>query len=247
MAKRYLLDIQAGSMCTSPPSPRSARGWPGPQASKPCSFDKLTTSAFKRKMIRIADRLGLDPSMLAAVMMFESAGSMRADIQNSIKATGLIQFMPSTAKLYGTTVDALKEMTPEEQLDYVEIHFSKQAKRIKSLEDHYLAVFMPAYVGMSPSAVVGKQGSSESGPGGLSKGAIYAANPGFDHGGKGYYTVADIGATVVSIYNAAKSRPQIEVDMNALDLGGVVGYVVPLAIGLAAGAGIAWGLKELRG
>jgi hypothetical protein len=242
MAKRYLLDIQAGSMCTTA-SP-SARGWPGPQSSKPCSFDKLTTPAFKRKMIRIADELGLDPSMLAAVMMFETAGSMRADIQNSIMATGLIQFMPTTAKLYGTTVDALKRLTPEEQLDWVKVHFSKQAKRIKSLEDHYLAVFMPAYVGMDPSSVVGRRGSSEAGPGGLTKGAVYAANQGFDRGGKGYYTVADIGATVVSLYNAAKSRPPIEVDMSSWSSLG--GLVIPIALGAAAGFGVAWGIKELR-
>ncbi len=240
MATRYLLDIQAGSLCTQP-SP-TARGWPGPQKSRPCSFGALTTPAFRRKLINIADKLGLDPSMLAAVMMFETAGTMRADIQNSIQATGLIQFVPTTARLYGTTVDELKKLTPEEQLDWVERHFSKQAKRIKSLEDHYLAVILPAYVGASPTAVLGAKGSSET-VGNLTKGAIYAANSGFDRSGKGYFTAADVAGTVTSLYHAAKSRPQIAVNMSGISLG----WVVPIMLGAAAGVGVAWGLKELRG
>lgn len=242
MAKRYLLDIQAGSMCTQ--SSSTARGWPGPQKQRPCSFDKLTTAAFKRKLIRMADRLGLNPSMLAAVMMFETAGTMRADIQNSIRATGLIQFVPPTAVRLGTTVDALKKLTPEQQLDWVEKFFKNQAPRIKSLEDHYLAVFMPAYVGMSPSAVLGKSGSTET-IGNLTKGAVYSSNKGFDKTGKGYFTVADVGATVVNVYRAAEPRPQIAVEMNPLPLPSV-GTIVSLLVGAAAGYGVAWGVRELR-
>lgn len=240
MATRYLLDIQAGSLCTQ--SSATARGWPGPQPAKPCSFDQLTTPAFKRKLIRIADRLGLDPSMLAAVMMFETAGTMRADIRNPDGgATGLIQFMPRIAPLYGTTTDALQRMTPEQQLDYVERFFEKQAKRIKSLEDHYLAVFMPAFVGASPTAVLGARDSSEV-VGGVSKGAVYSSNAGFDRSGKGYFTAADVAGSVTSIYRAAKERPPIEVNMSGISLG----WAVPLLLGAAAGVGVAWGIKELR-
>ena len=238
MAKRYLLDVQAGTLCGA--AAPQARGWPGPTG-KPCSFDQLTTPAFKRKLVRIADRLGLDPSAIAAVMMFESAGTMRADIQNSIKATGLIQFIPPTARLYGTTVDELKKMTPEEQLDYVEIHFSKQARRIKSVGDHYLAVILPSLIGLDPSYEVARKGSTEPVvPGSsITKGVMYDQNP---FSTKGYYTVGDITAPVVGIYNAAKARPPIAVSMSPISLG----LVVPLALGGAVGYGVAWGLRELR-
>ncbi len=240
MGKRYLLDVQAGSLCSQ--AAPAARGWPGPTP-QPCSFKKLTTPAFRRKLIRIADRLGLDPSAIAAVMMFESAGTMRADIQNAIKATGLIQFIPSTARLYGTTVDALKAMTPLEQLDYVEQHFRAQAKRIRSVGDHYLAVFMPALIGLDPSYVAAAEGSTERVVSGstLTKGAVYAQNP-FSR--RGSYTVGDITAPVVGIYNAAKNRTPIAVDMTDWSL---LGWTVPVALGAGVGVGLAWAIAELEG
>lgn len=43
-------------------------------------------------------------------------------------ATGLIQFMPSTAKQLGTTTDKLAAMTEVDQLDYVAKYFVSQKK-----------------------------------------------------------------------------------------------------------------------
>jgi len=53
------------------------------------------------------------------VMFIESAATFRADITNSIGATGLIQFMPDTAKRLGTSTEALRKMGAINQLDYV--------------------------------------------------------------------------------------------------------------------------------
>ena len=44
-------------------------------------------------------------------------------------ATGLIQFMPDTAKGLGTTTDALKSMSVLDQLDYVDKYFQKNHKK----------------------------------------------------------------------------------------------------------------------
>jgi len=83
-----------------------------------------TTEAFRRKLIRIADRRGLNPSFLAAVIAFETG---RFPFSPSAKnpfsgATGLIQFMKPTANHLGTTQEKLAQMTAVEQLDYGEAY-----------------------------------------------------------------------------------------------------------------------------
>ncbi len=72
------------------------------------------------KLQNLAFKYGFPAEWLANLINFESAGTFNPAIQNSIKATGLIQFMPSTAKGMGTTVDALKAMTFSQQLQYVD-------------------------------------------------------------------------------------------------------------------------------
>ena len=72
---------------------------------------------FVSKVRDICDKLNIDPEWLMFVMYFESAHTFRPDKVNSISgATGLIQFMPSTARALGTTTNALKKMTNIEQL-----------------------------------------------------------------------------------------------------------------------------------
>lgn len=95
-------------------------------------------------------------SYLMACIDFESAGTFRSDIRNMAGsgATGLIQFMPSTAKGLGTTVADLAAMTPERQLDYVAAYFKPYAANIHTLSDMYMAILMPAYVGKPDSSVL---------------------------------------------------------------------------------------------
>ena len=59
-----------------------------------------TSEAFRRKVLEIADRLLIDPNFLMAIMSFESGATFDPNIKNAAGsgATGLIQFMPSTAK-----------------------------------------------------------------------------------------------------------------------------------------------------
>ena len=72
------------------------------------AWGKKVSAPFKRKVIEIAAELGIDPNFLMAAMAFESMRTFSADIQNpSTHATGLIQFMPSTAKALGTSHPSL--------------------------------------------------------------------------------------------------------------------------------------------
>lgn len=60
---------------------------------------------------------------------------------------GLIQFMPTTAGLLGTTTQELAGMTPLRQLDYVEKYLAPYKGRITNIDDLYMTILWPAAVG----------------------------------------------------------------------------------------------------
>lgn len=110
--------------------------------SKKLSDDDLNAT------VETANKLGIKPEYLLAVISFESATSFDpAKKNNTSGATGLIQFMPSTAKRLGTTTDALSRMTYKEQLEYVERYFDPWRNKLKRLEDVYAAVLWPTAIG----------------------------------------------------------------------------------------------------
>ena len=84
-----------------------------------------------------------------AAMAFETGrDKFSASSVNRISgATGLIQFMPSTAIGLGTTTAALAAMTAEDQLEYVERYFKPYRNRLNTLEDLYMAILWPIAVG----------------------------------------------------------------------------------------------------
>lgn len=87
-----------------------------------------------------AERLGVNPNDLAALISFETAGTFNPAQRNLAggSATGLIQFMPATARELGTTTEALAKMSFAEQMSYVEKYFkSRGAKGGESLGDLY--------------------------------------------------------------------------------------------------------------
>ena len=102
--------------------------------------------AFRTKIIDISNKLEIQPSWLTAVMNSESGMNPKA-YNNNGGATGLIQWMPSTAKYFGTTTDALRKMKASEQLDWVYKYFKNYSGRLKSPYDIYLVTFFPAAVG----------------------------------------------------------------------------------------------------
>ena len=140
---------------------------------------------FINEVIRYSNQLGIDPNCLMAVMYFESAGSFSPSIQNPYtNATGLIQFMPSTAYNLGTSVESLKQMTAVEQLYYVYKYYQPYQSKIKGYVDLYLVTFFPAAVGKALSYVL--QTSR------LSAEMIASVNPVFDLDNNNAITVGEI-------------------------------------------------------
>lgn len=113
---------------------------------------------FKNALIAMAIRNKWNPSHLTAIMHKESGIS--ATIQNPVTmATGLIQFLRTTAQHLGTTVEALHQMTRTEQLPYVEKYFHQfNLGEWPSLLDLYSAVFWPAAIGKPNSYVLFSDG-----------------------------------------------------------------------------------------
>ena len=101
----------------------------------------------------VADLLGIKPEWLENVMWIESRLNPQA-VNKISGATGLIQFMPSTAKSLGTTVEELKSMDFDGQLDYVYLYLRPYRDKMKSQVDVYLAVFFPAAIGKPDSYVL---------------------------------------------------------------------------------------------
>lgn len=104
---------------------------------------------FKDGVIWLADVLGTSPDYLMACMAFESGETFSPAIKNAAGsgATGLIQFMPATARKLGTTTAALAKMSPLEQLNWVYKYFKPYRGRLNNLGDVYMAILWPAAVG----------------------------------------------------------------------------------------------------
>lgn len=140
---------------------------------------------FNTKLNKVADALGVESSALLAIMKQESGVNPKA-VNKFSGASGLIQFMPDTARNLGTTVEAIRQMDAVEQLDYVYKYFKMVGvKPGMSLGDLYLAVFMPSALGKGDNHVLGQEGA----PG--FSGKVYAQNAGLDRNKDGIITVAD--------------------------------------------------------
>lgn len=123
---------------------------------RPIAWGAKVSQTFRDRVWWIADTLELNPDDLMACMAWESAESFRSDIRNAAGsgATGLIQFMPSTAVSLGTSTAKLAAMSPEDQLNYVYKYFRPYAGRLNNLGDIYMAILWPAGVGKSDDYVL---------------------------------------------------------------------------------------------
>ena len=115
-------------------------------------------TAFLAKVKTICADLAIDPNWLMLVMFKEARLNPRA-YNASSQATGLIQFLPSTAVGLGTTVDAIRGMSGVEQLDWVKKYLAPYKGRYKSFVDVYLAVFYPKALGKGDMYVIAVKGS----------------------------------------------------------------------------------------
>jgi len=149
------------------------------------------SDAFKIKLLEITRALDVNPDFLMAAMAFESAETFSPSIKNAAGsgAVGLIQFMPSTAKALGTTVDALEKMTAEDQLEYVRKYFAPKHGKLHSIEDVYMAILYPAAIGKPSDDTLFKAGTT-----------VYKQNKGLDANSDGKITIHEAASAVRKKY-----------------------------------------------
>lgn len=106
----------------------------------------------------VASKYGIPFEWLVNLIKHESASTFNPAITNSIGATGLIQFMKNTALGLGTTTDALRKMTFQQQLVYVDKYLNQQLKRYLvngkipanfTQGDVFMTIFYPVSIGKS--------------------------------------------------------------------------------------------------
>ena len=156
-------------------------------------LDAKLGAGFSDKLQEVADNLGCDPADLVGLMNSESG--LRTDAVNPHGgATGLIQFMPSTAKALGTTTSAIAQMSGVEQLDLVQKYFEMNGvSKYKNSQGKvtggtlYTLTFLPAFAGKE---VLCQRGD-----------IYYNANSGLDANGDGKITQSELSDRVRNKYN----------------------------------------------
>ena len=174
-----------------------------------------TTPGFRAKLYRIATELNVPPGELAALMGFESRWTFSPSVKNpSGGATGLIQFMPDTAKRLGTTTADLAKMSGFQQLDYVQKYLARMGKwRIPG--DTYLMVFWPSGVGKPDDYLIGEKGNMSLVPGAqFSRNKVYEQNKGLDSDGNGRITAGDVRKKVLTVLSQSEKAGTIDVTLD---------------------------------
>lgn len=171
---------------------------------------------FRSKVISIAKGFGWPDeaaSWLMACIAFETGRTFSPSIRNAAGsgATGLIQFMPTTAKGLGTTTDELAAMDAVAQLDYVAKYFKPYAGRIKSLSDLYMAILLPKAVGMPDDYKL------------FAGGTAYRQNAGLDANSDGVITKAEASGRVQATLWQGMQEPNVyQPKENDMSLAGTV-------------------------
>src|SRR6266540_3063114 len=142
----------------------------------------------------IAKRLKTEPAWLLNVMASESSFNPAA--RNGLPgqtATGLLQFIEDTAQDMGTTTEAIRHMSPVDQLRLVEKYLSPFRGRLNSLSNVYSAVFRGFIAeGGDASAVAPLNNSNK-------ELRIYSLNRWLDFNGDGKITKGELALAALSI------------------------------------------------
>lgn len=113
-------------------------------------------SGFLTAVQGVASFLNIKPEWLLVCMYMESKFNPEA-VNPITGATGLIQFMPATAKEMGVSTDYIKRKTNVQQMAFVQDYLKKYKGKMKSLVDVYLAIFYPLAITKNDSFVMGSQ------------------------------------------------------------------------------------------
>jgi len=139
----------------------------------------------------VAERLQTLPAWLLNVMASESMFNPTA--RNGFPgqtASGLLQFIEATARRMGTTTEAIRRMSPAEQLRLVERYLTPFRGRLNSLADVYLAVFRGAVIDGGDTVVVVDSNKER---------RIYALNKSLDLNGDGRIVKGELSLTALSV------------------------------------------------
>ncbi len=150
----------------------------------------------------IAERLTTEPAWLLNVMASESLFNPKA--RNGLPgqtATGLLQFIDSTARSMGTTTEAIRRMSPIEQLRLVEKYLTPFRGRLNSLADVYLAVFRGFIIEGDDTSVVAPLGKSKK------EGRIYSLNRWLDFNDDGKITKGELALAAFTIGRFQPAAP----------------------------------------
>jgi len=174
--------------------PEKAEAVPAPVETKPLrrlAWGSKVSQAFRDRLFEICQILGVEPDYLMACMAFESAETFSPSIKNAAGsgATGLIQFMPNTAKGLGTTTAALAALTAEQQLEWVLAYFMPYKGRLKTLADVYMAILWPAGIGKPDDWTLWDE---------VSRPTTYRQNAGLDLNKDGKITKAEAATMVLA-------------------------------------------------
>ena len=153
------------------------------------------TDAFEEKVREVAMDLGIAPEWLMAVMHAESRFDASVSNHKGSGATGLIQWMPATAKDFNITVEKLRNMNHIEQLDFVYQYLDakrKKHRQYENLTDLYLAILYPRALEEEYCFSLYENPST-----------AYKMNSGLDEDKDGRVTVQDIDKFVKRIYPTA--------------------------------------------
>lgn len=104
--------------------------------------------------------LGFNPDWLMRAIDFETAGTWSTSVTApGTGATGLIQFIPSTAKGLGISTAELATMDRVTQMQYVKKYLEPYKGRINNFGDLYMAIHWPKGVGKGDSYVLYSEGT----------------------------------------------------------------------------------------
>jgi len=149
----------------------------------------------------LSQKYNIPQNDLLAMMDFETGGTFDPATKNMAGsgATGLIQFMPDTAKSLGTTTEELSEMSRSQQLEYVDKYLETNLEgRIgpegADISDLYMSVLFPVAVGKPDDFVLFGEGA-------ISKKfeERYEANKGLDANNDGSITKVEAAAKVIQL------------------------------------------------
>ncbi len=153
-------------------------------------------NGFERKVRSVSKDLDVPPEWLMAVMHSESRFDASVKNLKGSGATGLIQFMPTTAKDMEISIEKIRNMNHVEQLDFVRDYLAGKKRYhdvdFTDLTQLYLAILYPRALGEGPCYTLYATPS-----------VAYKQNSGLDENKDGRVTVQDIDARMLRMYPTA--------------------------------------------